>query len=136
LAALVFLTLGSISRGKLGAAYASAELQRQAYIETPVASGVDVEANSKNTMLTPITEDTIMLAKTNTFCYRSGFELQGEANMTKWSTLHAFTSYPPAVHCQNYRSSQIQQYSSMDKGHNLAHASLGSVSRKMIAAIN
>jgi hypothetical protein len=73
-----------------GDAYASAELQRQAYIETLVAPGI-VEANSKNTMLTPITEDTIMLAKTNTFCYRSGLELQGGANMTKWSALRAFT---------------------------------------------
>jgi len=45
-----------------GAAYANAELPCQAYTETLVASGIGVEANSKNTMLTPITEDTIMLA--------------------------------------------------------------------------
>ena len=45
-----------------GAAYANAELPCQAYTETLVASGIGVEANSKNTMLTAITEDTIMLA--------------------------------------------------------------------------
>jgi len=72
-----------------GAAYANAELPRQAYTETLVASGIGVEANSKNTMLTPITEDTIMLANAR----RSAIylDLKCRGYMAKWSTLPAST---------------------------------------------
>jgi hypothetical protein len=82
LVALVSLTPGIHQPRNVGCrAYANAELPCQAPIETLVASGIEAEANSKNAILTQIIEDTIMLAKSNTFGYLSGPEVQGVANI-------------------------------------------------------
>jgi len=105
-------------------------------IETLVASGIEVEANSKNAMLTRITEDTIMLAKSNTFGYLSGLEVQGVANMAKGPPcllpLNILGRYI-AKTIDHSKSSSIRRRITL---HNLAHASLRPVFSKMIAAIN
>jgi hypothetical protein len=55
----------------------------------PRCFGIGVEANSKNTMLTAIPEDTIMLANAR----RSAIylDLKCRGYMAKWSTLPAST---------------------------------------------